>query len=216
MASCQSIRQFPTRRPSSKGYCSFAYSAFPLAEFSTELRLPHEESSLTRIASKRRTARGDIVEAKGETYCGIRTAARLWCTRSEVPVGCLGSARRYCHIARLVADINARGIGMYHLQTEILALNFPHRLSSLLPVHLVRFALQWAVFDFHADLPREFNLARRGQRNLHNLSSGCLAVCSGRLRLRDCSVIGLPSQVVEFRDLGVRQPIGASALYAAD
>jgi malate/lactate dehydrogenase len=76
MASCQSIRQFPTRRPSSKGYCSFAYSAFPLAEFSTELRLPHEESSLTRIASKRRTAGGDIVEAKGETYCGIRTAAR--------------------------------------------------------------------------------------------------------------------------------------------
>jgi len=92
MASCQSIRQFPTRRPSSKGYCSFAYSAFPLAEFSTELRLPHEESSLTRIASKRRTAGGDIVEAKGETYCGIRTAARLWCTRSEVPVGCPGSA----------------------------------------------------------------------------------------------------------------------------
>ena len=31
-----------------------------------------------------------------------------------------------------------------------------------LPVHLVRFALQWAVFDFHADLPREFNVARPG------------------------------------------------------
>jgi hypothetical protein len=63
----------PTRRPSSKGYCSFAYSAFPLAEFSKELRLPHEESSLTRIASKTRTAGGDI-EAKGATYYGIGAA----------------------------------------------------------------------------------------------------------------------------------------------
>jgi hypothetical protein len=64
----------PTRRPSSKGYCRFAYSAFPLAEFSEELRLPHEESSLTRIASETRTAGGDIIEAKGATYYGIGAA----------------------------------------------------------------------------------------------------------------------------------------------
>jgi hypothetical protein len=37
-------------------------------------RLPHEESSLTRIA-KTRTAGGDIIEAKGRaTYCGIAAA----------------------------------------------------------------------------------------------------------------------------------------------
>jgi hypothetical protein len=194
MASCQSIRQFPTRRPSSKGYCSFAYSAFPLAEFSTELRLPHEESSLTRIASKRRTAGGATLSRRRAKRIA-ELEPQLGCGAPEAKYRLAVPARRYCHIARLVADINARGIGMYHLQTEILALDLPHRLSSLLPVHLVRFALQWAVFDFHADLPREFNVARPGQRNLHNLSSGCVAVCSRRLRLRECSVTGLPSQV---------------------
>jgi hypothetical protein len=93
---------------------------------------------------------------------------------------------------------------MYHLQTEILALDLPHRLSSLLPVHLVRFALQWAVFDFHADLPREFNVARPGQRNLHNLSSGCVAVCSRRLRL------------VTVALSVCHRKFGASAFYAVD
>jgi L-lactate dehydrogenase len=45
-----------------------------LAEFSKELGLPHEESSLTRIASKTRTAGGEIIEAKGATYYGIGAA----------------------------------------------------------------------------------------------------------------------------------------------
>jgi L-lactate dehydrogenase len=41
-------------------------AGLPLAEFSQELRLPHEQSSLTRIASKTRTAGGDVIEAKGQ------------------------------------------------------------------------------------------------------------------------------------------------------
>jgi L-lactate dehydrogenase len=49
-------------------------AGLPLAEFSKELGLPHEESSLTRIASKTRTAGGDIIEAKGATYYGIGAA----------------------------------------------------------------------------------------------------------------------------------------------
>jgi L-lactate dehydrogenase len=49
-------------------------AGLPLAEFSKELRLPHEESSLTRIASKTRTAGSDIIEAKGATYYGIGAA----------------------------------------------------------------------------------------------------------------------------------------------
>jgi L-lactate dehydrogenase len=49
-------------------------AGFPLAEFSKELSLPHEESSFTRIASETRTAGGDIIEAKGATYYGIGAA----------------------------------------------------------------------------------------------------------------------------------------------
>ena len=49
-------------------------AGFPLAEFSKEVGLPHEESSLTRIASETRTAGGDIIEAKGATYYGIGAA----------------------------------------------------------------------------------------------------------------------------------------------
>jgi L-lactate dehydrogenase len=49
-------------------------AGFPLAEFSRELRLAHEESSLTRIASETRTAGADIIEAKGATYYGIGAA----------------------------------------------------------------------------------------------------------------------------------------------
>jgi hypothetical protein len=41
-----------------------------------------------------------------------------------------------------VADINARGIGMYHLQADIFALDFPHRLPPLLAVHLSPMALR--------------------------------------------------------------------------
>ena len=49
-------------------------AGFPLAEFSKELRLPREKSSLTKIASETRTAGGDIIEAKGATYYGIGAA----------------------------------------------------------------------------------------------------------------------------------------------
>jgi hypothetical protein len=45
-----------------------------LAEFSEELGLTHEESSLARIASETRTAGGDIIEAKDATYYGIGAA----------------------------------------------------------------------------------------------------------------------------------------------
>jgi hypothetical protein len=47
-------------------------------------------------------------------------------------------------------------------------------------------------------------------------AQGSVALYRGPLRFRDGSVIGLPSQAVEFRDFGLRQPIGASALYAVD
>jgi L-lactate dehydrogenase len=49
-------------------------AGFPLAEFSKELGLPHEENSLTRIASETRTAGSDIIEANGATYYGIGAA----------------------------------------------------------------------------------------------------------------------------------------------
>jgi L-lactate dehydrogenase len=49
-------------------------AGFPLAEFSNQLRLPDEESSLIKIASETRTAGGDIIEAKGATYYGIGAA----------------------------------------------------------------------------------------------------------------------------------------------
>ena len=49
-------------------------AGFPLPEFSRQLGLPHEESSLTRIASETRTAGADIIEAKGATYYGIGAA----------------------------------------------------------------------------------------------------------------------------------------------
>ena len=49
-------------------------AGLPLAEFSKEVRLPQEESSLASIASKTRTAGGEIIEAKGATYYGIGAA----------------------------------------------------------------------------------------------------------------------------------------------
>jgi hypothetical protein len=76
--------------------------------------------------------------------------------RFAVPGGRLG------HVVRFVADINASGIGMHHLQTEVIALNFPHHFPPLLSVHLVPIALRWAagcllaflrLFGFHANLP---------------------------------------------------------------
>jgi len=64
------------------------------------------------------------------------------------------AARRYSYIVGFVANINARGIGMYHLQTERFALDFPNRLPPLLAIHLSPCALHWAAFGFHANLPR--------------------------------------------------------------
>jgi len=49
-------------------------AGLPLAEFSRELGLPQEESSLASIASETRTAGRDIIEAKGATYYGIAAA----------------------------------------------------------------------------------------------------------------------------------------------
>ena len=36
-----------------------------------------------------------------------------------------------------ISDINAGGIGMYHLQADIFTLDLPHRLAPLLAVHLI-------------------------------------------------------------------------------
>ena len=49
-------------------------AGFPLADYSKEVGIPHEEGSLTRIASETRTAGADIIEAKGATYYGIGAA----------------------------------------------------------------------------------------------------------------------------------------------
>src|ERR1700730_15574597 len=54
--------------------CPARVAGLPLAECSRQLGLPHEESSLTRIASETRTAGADIIEAKGATYYGIGAA----------------------------------------------------------------------------------------------------------------------------------------------
>jgi hypothetical protein len=61
-----------------------------------------------------------------------------------------------------VADINARGIGMYHVQSELFALDFPHHLPPLLAVHLLPTGLRRTtgccfafvlLFGFHANCP---------------------------------------------------------------
>ena len=79
----------------------------------------------------------------------------------------------------LVADINTGRMGMHHLQTEVVRLDFPRHLPSLLAVHLVPTAdsgprAEGAVFfcfccgcsflSFMAllVLVAEFNLARPG------------------------------------------------------
>jgi hypothetical protein len=51
-----------------------------------------------------------------------------------------------------VADINARGIGMYHFQADVFALDLTHHIASLLAVHLVPI-----LFAFSRDL--DFMLA---------------------------------------------------------
>jgi len=61
-----------------------------------------------------------------------------------------------------VADINARGIGMYHLQAEFFALDLPHRLPPLFAVHFLPTGPRWMtgcrfafvpLFGFHASCP---------------------------------------------------------------
>ena len=42
-----------------------------------------------------------------------------------------------------VADMNARGNGMYPLQAEFFALDLPHRLPLLLAVHLLPAGPRW-------------------------------------------------------------------------
>lgn len=49
-------------------------AGFPLVEFSKELGLAQEESSLARIAKETQTAGAEIIEAKGATYYGIGAA----------------------------------------------------------------------------------------------------------------------------------------------
>jgi hypothetical protein len=56
-----------------------------------------------------------------------------------------------------IADIDAGSIGMHHLEAEVFALKFPHRLPPLLAVHMPPIALRWApsCFScFHAGHPR--------------------------------------------------------------
>src|SRR5208283_2886707 len=53
--------------------------------------------------------------------------------------------RRDSHIVGFVADINAGGIRMDHLQADVFALDLPRHLPPLLAVHLVPIALRWLV-----------------------------------------------------------------------
>src|SRR5882762_8829741 len=60
-----------------------------------------------------------------------------------------GIARRwYGRVVGFITYINAGGIGMHHFQAEVIALDPPHHLSSLLAVHLVPMALCWAAGCF--------------------------------------------------------------------
>src|ERR1700733_9567588 len=81
-----------------------------------------------------------------------------------------------------VADVNAGGLGMHDVQAEIFCLDFSCELPSLLPIHLLpttldrspgAFSRLLLSMAFHGT-PRlvEFNVARPGWRNLHNLSLG--------------------------------------------
>src|SRR6516164_6024971 len=82
----------------------------------------------------------------------------------------------------LVADVNARRLGMHDLQAEVFSLDSPRHLPSLLPIHLLPAALDGALYAFllllllgglHSILASlNSNLARPGWRNLHNLPIG--------------------------------------------
>jgi L-lactate dehydrogenase len=103
-------------------------AGFPLAEFPKELRLPHEESSLTRIASDTRTAGADIIEAKGATYYGIG-AALVRITRAI-----LGDERAILTVSSRVPE---------SMQLGEVSLSLPsivdlHGITRVLPVALDR------------------------------------------------------------------------------
>jgi len=42
-----------------------------------------------------------------------------------------------------IANVDASGIGMHHLQAEFFALDLPHRLPLLLAVHLLPAGPRW-------------------------------------------------------------------------
>jgi hypothetical protein len=65
------------------------------------------------------------------TICRPLPSAPLWCSRNVAPVGYPGLAVPPPVIG-FVADINARGIGMYRLQTELIAPDATHRVPPLL------------------------------------------------------------------------------------
>src|SRR6202022_4496786 len=70
----------------------------------------------------------------------IRHRLQLAGGTSEAPYRLVVPARRYSYKVGFVADINAGGIRMYHLQADIFTLDLPHRLAPLLAVHLIPMA----------------------------------------------------------------------------
>src|SRR5512147_517294 len=79
----------------------------------------------------------------------------------EAPYRFAVSLLRDCHIMRFVANIIAGSIRMDHFQAEVFALELPHRLSTLLTVHVMPLAFlsgaSWMgfppLFGFHGNLP---------------------------------------------------------------
>src|ERR1019366_2753107 len=92
------------------------------------------------------------------------------------------TGRRHGHVMGFVADVDAGGRGMHDVQAEIFSLDFSCELPSLLPIHLMPTTLDRSPYAFSRlllsltfhGIPRlvEFNAARPGWRNLHNLSLG--------------------------------------------
>ncbi len=60
------------------------------------------------------------------------------------------AARRYRYVVGCVADINARSLGMHHLQAEVFALHLAHHLPPLLAVHLAPLARRCLATGFLA------------------------------------------------------------------
>lgn len=107
------------------------------------LRLPgiHRVHFETRLFENvaRSSTRPSIASRWFESHIGVANrpslSAPLWCTRSVVPVGYLDS------VVQLRRGIRCRyqcpRHREYHLQAELLALDFPHHLPPLLAVHLL-------------------------------------------------------------------------------